>query len=295
MQYQQSPNGPLLWIITLSSNRNTAIGGAMLTITAINAFNDNYIWVLRQDSQQNVYVVDPGDANVVLDYLHKHQLTLAGILITHHHRDHTGGIAALAAHVEQTTGHTLAVYGPQSEAIQGINLPIDPKPSDTLTLPFIDAPVHILSVPGHTAGHIAYLVDGALFCGDTLFSAGCGRLFEGSPAQMWQSLSLLAALPDTTRVYCAHEYTLANLKFAQAVDTDNEALKAYVKRANDLRAQNKATIPSTIELERAINPFLRPLAPTIVNSIKNQFCDQDLTKTDELTCFTLLRQWKDIF
>lgn len=267
----------------------------MLTITAINAFNDNYIWVLRQDSQQNVYVVDPGDANVVIDYLRAQQLTLAGILITHHHRDHTGGIPALAAHVKQTTGHDLAVYGPQTEAIEGINQPINLMLSDTLTLPFVDAPVRILSVPGHTAGHIAYLLDGALFCGDTLFSAGCGRLFEGTPNQMWQSLSLLAALPDETRVYCAHEYTLSNLKFAQKVDTDNEALNAYVEQASTLRAQDKATIPSTIGLERAINPFLRPLAPNIVNSIKNQFCDQDLTKADELTCFTLLRQWKDIF
>lgn len=267
----------------------------MLTITAINAFNDNYIWVLRQDSQQAVYVVDPGDANVVLDYLRTQRLSLAGILITHHHRDHTGGIAALAAHVKQTTGHDLAVYGPQSEDIQGINQPIEPTLSDTLTLPFIDAPVRILSVPGHTAGHIAYLVDDALFCGDTLFSAGCGRLFEGTPSQMWQSLSQLAALPDETRVYCAHEYTLSNLKFAQTVDTDNEALNAYVEQASTLRAQGKATIPSTIGLERAINPFLRPLSPTIVDSIKIQFCDQDLTKADELTCFTLLRQWKDIF
>ncbi|MEL4428919.1 hydroxyacylglutathione hydrolase [Shewanella mangrovisoli] len=267
----------------------------MLTITAINAFNDNYIWVLRQDSQQAVYVVDPGDANVVLDYLHAQRLSLAGILITHHHRDHTGGIADLTAHVKQTTGHDLAVYGPQSEDIQGINQPIEPTLSDTLTLPFIDAPVRILSVPGHTAGHIAYLVDEALFCGDTLFSAGCGRLFEGTPRQMWQSLSLLAALPDETRVYCAHEYTLSNLKFAQTADTDNEALNVYVEQASTLRAQGKATIPSTIGLERAINPFLRPLSPTIVSSIKNHFCDQDLTKADELTCFTLLRQWKDIF
>lgn len=267
----------------------------MLTITAINAFNDNYIWVLRQDSQQTVYVVDPGDPHVVLDYLRKHQLTLAGILITHHHHDHTGGITALAAHVEQTTDQILAVYGPQREAIQGINQPIDPTQSNTLTLPFIDAPIHILSVPGHTAGHIAYLLDGAIFCGDTLFSAGCGRLFEGTPAQMWQSLSLLAALPDETRVYCAHEYTLANLKFAQEVDADNAALNKYVEQATTMRTQNKATIPSTIGLERAINPFLRPLAPTIVNSIKSKFCDQDLTKADELSCFALLRQWKDIF
>lgn len=267
----------------------------MLTITAINAFNDNYIWVLQQDTLQAVYVVDPGDANSVLDYLTTQQLTLAGILITHHHRDHTGGIAALAAYVEQTTGHILTVYGPQNETIQGVNFSIAPQVTQTLHLPFLNSPVQVLSVAGHTAGHIAYLVDDALFCGDTLFSAGCGRLFEGTPTQMWQSLRLLAALPDETRVYCAHEYTLANLKFAQAVDADNAALKVYAEQANAMRVENKATIPSTIGLERAINPFLRPLAPTIVNSIKSQFCDQDLTKADELTCFTLLRQWKDIF
>lgn len=267
----------------------------MLTITAINAFNDNYIWVLQQDTQQAVYVVDPGDANVVLDYLSVHQLTLAGILITHHHRDHTGGIAALVAYVEQTTGDTLAVYGPQSEAIQGVNIEIEPQITQTLSLAFLDSPVQVLSVPGHTAGHIAYLVDGALFCGDTLFSGGCGRLFEGTPAQMWHSLRLLAALPAETRVYCAHEYTLANLKFAQATDPSNAKLKAYNEQATALRAQGKATIPSTIGLERSINPFLRAVTPAIVDSIKQQFCDQNLSNVDELTCFTLLRQWKDIF
>lgn len=267
----------------------------MLTITAINAFNDNYIWVLQQGSQQAVYVVDPGDANPVLEYLNAHQLTLAGILITHHHRDHTGGIAVLAAYIEQTSGKTLAVYGPQSEAIQGVNIGIDPQITQTFHLAFIDNPIQVLSIPGHTAGHIAYLIDDVLFCGDTLFSGGCGRLFEGTPAQMYHSLRLLAALPAKTRVYCAHEYTLANLKFAQAVDSDNAELMAYVKQVKELRAENHTTLPSTIGLERAINPFFRVMTPTVVSSIRAKFCDQDFSQADEINYFTHLRQWKNFF
>ncbi len=266
----------------------------MLTITAINAFNDNYIWVLQQTPQSPVYVVDPGDANVVIDYLTKHQLTLAGILITHHHRDHTGGIATLVKHVWQTSLQPLSVYGPNNKTIEGITHPIEPH-TQALTLPFIDAKVRVLAVPGHTLDHLAYIIEDALFCGDTLFSAGCGRLFEGSAAQMWHSLKSLAALPEHTKVYCAHEYTLANLKFAQAVDPNNAELGLFAYKVAKLRADNRPTLPSTIGLERAINPFLRVKDPCLVHSIKQQFSLQDLATPDEIECFSLLRQWKDIF
>ncbi|WP_297894257.1 hydroxyacylglutathione hydrolase [Shewanella sp.] len=267
----------------------------MLTITAINAFNDNYIWVLQQGDLPQVYVVDPGDASVVIAYIEAHELTLAGILLTHHHRDHTDGVAELVAYVKQTTQGVLNVYGPHNEAINGINIPLDPRATAELSLPFLKHKIQILSVPGHTAGHIAYVIEDALFCGDTLFSAGCGRLFEGTPEQMLHSLNQLANLPANTQVYCAHEYTLANLKFALTVDPNNTALQAYARQAAELRAQGKATIPSSIALEQAINPFLRTDDLNILSSIKQRFNIQDPSKLDKLTCFTLLRQWKDIF
>ncbi|MGL6124419.1 MAG: MBL fold metallo-hydrolase, partial [Shewanella sp.] len=161
----------------------------MLTITAINAFNDNYIWVLQQGSSENVYVVDPGDANEVIRYLTSNALTLAGVLVTHHHRDHTGGIAELIAYAQHTTTAPLQVYGPDNDSILGVNCPIDPNISPELSLPFINSKIQVLSIPGHTIDHIAYFIEDALFCGDTLFSAGCGRLFEGTAAQMFDSLA----------------------------------------------------------------------------------------------------------
>lgn len=263
----------------------------MLTITAIKAFNDNYIWVLQQQPHTQVYVVDPGDANVVIDYLQANQLTLAGILLTHHHNDHTGGVAALQAY----SHNRLTVYGPDNEKIEGITHPLHAKAKPRFTLEYLSAELQVLDVPGHTAGHIAYVVEDALFCGDTLFSGGCGRLFEGTPAQMLNSLQQLAQLPADTRVYCAHEYTLSNLKFALAVNPNNRELQDYNERAMQLRRQDKATVPSTIALERAINPFLRPSDTEIVDNIKQHFSDLNHANLDELSGFTLLRQWKDNF
>lgn len=263
----------------------------MLTITAVKAFNDNYIWVLQQQPHTQVYVVDPGDAKVVINYLSANQLTLAGILLTHHHRDHTGGVAELQAYSD----NQLTVYGPNNEAIADMTHPLDAKTQPTLTLDYLDAPLQVLSVPGHTAGHIAYVIEDSLFCGDTLFSGGCGRLFEGTPAQMLASLKQLSQLPEKTQVYCAHEYTLSNLKFALSVNPNNIELQAYNEQAKKLRNQDEPTIPSTIALERAINPFLRAADPDIVDSIKQHFNAIKQTSLDELSCFTLLRQWKDIF
>jgi hydroxyacylglutathione hydrolase len=263
----------------------------MLTITAIKAFNDNYIWLLQQQPHSQVYVVDPGDAGVVIDYLEANRLTLAGILLTHHHRDHTGGVAELQAY----NHNRLAVYGPDNETIEGITHPLHAKAQPKFTLDYLSAELHLLYVPGHTAGHIAYVIDDALFCGDTLFSGGCGRLFEGTPTQMLDSLKRLAHLPANTRVYCAHEYTLANLQFALTVNPSNAELQAYNERAKQLRSQDKPTIPSTIALERAINPFLHASDTEIVDSIKQHFSDLNPPQLDELASFTLLRQWKDNF
>lgn len=231
-------------------------------------------------------VVDPGDAQPVLEALQQLNLRLEAILVTHHHSDHTGGVDAL----RQATG--ARVFGPARE--------IMPEPLTRLAggdqLQSLGLAFDVIDVPGHTAGHIAYYcarVDEAplLFCGDTLFSGGCGRLFEGSPAQMLASLDTLAALPDTTRVCCTHEYTLSNLKFACAVDPGNETLARYAATAQSLRAHQQPTLPSTILMERQINPFLRTRQTAIIQAAKAF----DASASDEVSIFAALRQWKNKF
>ena len=248
------------------------------------AFDDNYIWLLHDGSQ--ALVVDPGDAQPVLEALQHLKVQLAAILVTHHHHDHTGGVDAL----RQATG--ALVYGPAHEVM--------PEPLTRLhggdTLQAIGLTFSVLDVPGHTAGHIAYYcaaMDGAplLFCGDTLFSGGCGRLFEGSPAQMLASLDSLAALPDATRVCCTHEYTLSNLKFANAVDPANPALIDYTTKARALRANQQPTLPTTLLLERQINPFLRTRQVALIQAARGF----DASANDEVSVFAALRQWKNTF
>ena len=221
----------------------------MLKVTPLRAFRDNYIWLMHGRDPTCVAVVDPGDATPVETALEAGGLTLEAILVTHHHADHTGGIETLLA------TRDVPVFGPQNERIPDLTVPLaagDRADLETLGLAF-----DVLDVPGHTAGHIAFYGHGALFCGDTLFSAGCGRLFEGTPAQMLASLDALAALPDDTRVYCAHEYTLSNLKFARAVEPENTAIAEYTGRAEQRRRADEPTLPSTLGLERKVNPFLR--------------------------------------
>ena len=246
------------------------------------AFADNYIWLLQRGQQ--ALVVDPGDAQPVLDYLQAHDLQLAGILITHHHADHTGGVDLL----RETTG--ASVFGPAGETM--------PEPLQRLKggdgIDVLGLRFNVLDVPGHTAGHIAYVcddVDGVplLFCGDTLFSGGCGRLFEGTPAQMLSSLKILSDLPDNTRVCCTHEYTLSNLKFARAVDPDNVELENYQQRCVALRASGQPTLPSSIGLERAVNPFLRSETAPIVSSVTR--FDAQGVQNDGV--FATLRRWKN--
>jgi hydroxyacylglutathione hydrolase len=248
------------------------------------AFADNYIWCWQQGAQ--ALVVDPGDAGAVVAALDARGLELAAILVTHHHGDHVGGVDALR---ERLRG---PVYGPAREDIPRPFVPLAQGDAiEVLGLRF-----EVIDVPGHTAGHIAYLhrtVAGAatLFCGDTLFSAGCGRLFEGTPAQMHDSLSRLAALEAGTRVHCTHEYTLSNLRFAQAVEPANRDIRSHGAHCEALRARGLPTLPSTIGLERRINPFLRCDRPEVAAAA----LAQGAASAAPLDVFTALREWKNGF
>lgn len=256
-----------------------------MDLVALPAFSDNYIWLLHDGVR--AWVVDPGDAAPVRAALDARGLGLAGILVTHHHPDHVGGIDALRALLADGG----RVHGPARERIPQ---PFVPH-ADGDVLDVLDQRFEVIDVPGHTAGHVAYLQRDAaaplLFCGDTLFSAGCGRVFEGTSAQMAASLARLAALPPATRVCCTHEYTLANLRFATAVEPDNGALAAYRERCEALRAAGAPTLPSTIALELDINPFLRCSVPAVVAAAQAQGAQGH----DAVSVFTALREWKNRF
>ncbi len=256
-----------------------------MKLIALPAFSDNYIWLLHDD--HHALVVDPGDSAPVLAWLGQHPgVRLDLILVTHHHADHTGGLAEL---VERTGAQ---VVGPALE-----KMPVQARglqQGDRLDWHGLCFEVH--EVPGHTLGHIAFWAhpapqDPLLFCGDTLFSGGCGRLFEGTPAQMLDSLDRLAALPGNTRVCCAHEYTLSNLKFARAVDPDNLVLREYTETCTALRQQNLATLPVALSIERAINPFLRSRSSAVVRAVRQR----DAHAQDDVTTFAALRSWKNEF
>ncbi|MBN8754909.1 MULTISPECIES: hydroxyacylglutathione hydrolase [Variovorax] len=258
-----------------------------MTLVPLPAFADNYIWMLHDGS--HAIVVDPGDAQPVFDALARHKLQLAAILVTHHHADHTGGVGALHA----ATG--APVWGPARERIPEPYTPlVQGDVAEALGLRF-----EVIDVPGHTAGHIAYFLPAApsqaplLFCGDTLFSGGCGRLFEGTPAQMLASLDALAALPGDTRVCCAHEYTLSNLRFALAVEPANADLTHYNARCESLRAQGQPTLPSQLATERRINPFLRSREATVLRAVRAYA--ELAADAAEADVFAALRQWKNDF
>jgi hydroxyacylglutathione hydrolase len=260
-----------------------------LSVLTVPAFKDNYLWLVHDGT--HAAVVDPGDAAPVRAALAAHDLRLTAILLTHHHADHIGGVPALLAE------WAVPVFGPKND---GIDLVTDPLvQGDRITVPGISLALDVLDVPGHTLGHIAYVRRDAdadarwLFCGDTLFGAGCGRLFEGTPAQMAASLAQLAALPDETLVYCAHEYTMSNLAFAQAVDGVNAALAARVQADSASRAAGRPTIPSTIALEKATNPFLRTTSAPIVHSLVA--AGRVTEGAAPLEVFTALREWKNTF
>ena len=264
-----------------------------INITAIQAFNDNYIWAIEQSEQpelsqqkSTVALVDPGEAAPCIEYIEANSLTLTTILVTHHHGDHVGAIKQLIARY----GDQINVYGPANENIPHCRFPLVEGDKVTLDSPAIS--LEVFDVPGHTAGHIVYFNDQLLFSGDTLFSGGCGRLFEGTPAQMHHSLAKLKNLSPQTKVYCAHEYTLANLAFAQAVEPENKALTAYVTHAKSLRESAQPTIPTSIANELAINPFLRSDQADVKQSAE-RFTGKSLTT--EVEVFAAVRRWKDEF
>lgn len=262
----------------------------MHQIIPLSAFYDNYIWLIMHPGNNTCLVVDPGDASPVIDYLEKNNLILSAILITHHHHDHTGGVSKLIAKAPQDRSNPLPVYGPQPTPLKTINHRL--QEGDTVNFPDLHYRLQVLETPGHTTDHISYSNDHDLFCGDTLFAGGCGRLFEGTPTQLYHSLVRLSALNDATRVFCAHEYTEKNLGFASLVEKDNPDLITRLKKATALRAQRQPTLPSTIGLEKATNPFLRCTLPT-VQQAATEYAGQPLTNPVEV--FTTLRRWKDAY
>jgi hydroxyacylglutathione hydrolase len=283
------------------THRETCTSYRILPLNAV-SLPDNYIWLLRRDMCDAcdgcaaVAVVDPGEAQAVLDYLQREKLQLTDVLITHHHADHVGGVVALRRQFPQ-----LRVHGPAAEAIEGVTERL--KDGDVVDLPRLGVQFQVLAVPGHTLGHITYYdpnypAGGVLFSGDTLFSAGCGRVFERTMAQMQHSLARLRALPEATQVYCAHEYTAANLRFALAVEPGNPAVAERMAQVAKLRADGRPSLPTTLALERQINPFLRWDESAVQQAaveFERRGEKSPLDVTDPVTVFAAIRAWKNVF
>lgn len=256
------------------------------SLTPLPAFNDNYIWLLEYAG--HALVVDPGEAEPVIRVLQQRNLVLSAILITHHHGDHTGGINKLLRHAPDAV-----VYGPANENIPSRNVAV--KQDETLHIAALNLTCKVLDIPGHTSGHVGYysIPDGCpplLFCGDTLFSMGCGRLFEGTPAQMVSSLGKLTSLPPATLICCAHEYTLSNARWALTVEPENPALLARYDQALQQRADHLPTVPTSLQTELATNPFLRTREPDVVHAVTAYAKTPLATPVDVFAC---LREWKN--
>ncbi|MDF2868345.1 MAG: gloB [Gammaproteobacteria bacterium] len=256
----------------------------ILTIQAIPAFKDNYIWGVINLRHKTALIIDPGDAKPVLDFLNQYNLRLSAVFITHHHGDHCGGLKDLLKH------YSIPVYGPKLEPIVGVShLVAQPQ---EIVLPQLELSFKVLDTPGHTKGHIVFYSNEMLFCGDTLFAAGCGRLFEGTAIEMFNSLQKLATLPDNTKIYCAHEYTEPNLKFAQTVEPHNLAIKNKLVTTRQLIARDLITLPSTLAEEKLTNPFLRCHTPEVVHAAQ-VYANRPLTSQQEV--FATIREWKNNF
>jgi len=254
----------------------------MMEVRPVHAFDDNYIWLIGCRGNSHVAIVDPGDEDPVIERIKQDGLKPEAILITHHHGDHTGGVAAL---VER---YGIPVYGPANERIPAITHPL--SEGDSVELPACGLHFSVLDTPGHTLGHICYVGEGALFCGDTLFAGGCGRIFEGNPQQMYDSLEKIRALDDNVIVYCAHEYTLANLTFALVAEPDNPETQERMKQVQALRQQGRDTVPSSMAEEKSTNPFLRSHVPSLASAAA-AFAGHPLKSPAEV--FATVRYWKD--
>ncbi|MHB1358687.1 MAG: hydroxyacylglutathione hydrolase [Rhodocyclaceae bacterium] len=251
-----------------------------MNIEPIRAFEDNYIWALRHDGQ--VAVVDPGEAAPVARFLEATGDRLCAILVTHRHGDHIGGIAELVARV------AVPVFGPAQEAAEVVTHPL--RDGETVRIPALGEEFAVFEVPGHTLGHVAFYSDGVLFCGDTLFGAGCGRVFEGTMIQMQASLARLTALPPDTLVYCAHEYTQSCLRFAHTVEPDNAAITARTAKVAKLRCADTPSVPSTLAEELATNPFLRWQSPAVIAAATTRLGHPPGSDAET---FAAIRRWRD--
>jgi len=254
----------------------------MLQIWPVPIFADNYVWVLQREGADRVVVVDPGDGPPVVAELEQRGLTVGAVLLTHHHHDHVGGLNAIIRRFHP------AVFGSAGDAVPGVDRPVGD--GDTVALPGLGPDLHVVALPGHTAHHLGFVAPGLAFVGDTLFAGGCGRLFEGTPEQMHDSLGRLAALDPATEVYCGHEYTLVNLRFAEVVEPGNAALADRLRAAAAARAAGRPTVPSTIGLELETNPFLRCSEPAVVAAAETH-AGRELSPGAEV--FGVIRSWKD--
>tara|TARA_B100000795_G_scaffold4214_1_gene2936 strand:+ start:230 stop:1006 length:777 start_codon:yes stop_codon:yes gene_type:complete len=254
------------------------------SVQGVPTLKDNYVWLIRAGNSPHVIVIDPGDEKPVIAAIQHQQLIPVAIIITHHHYDHVDGVEPFLKHFQ------VPVYGPSNELIPAVTHPLEP--SDNLSIHKDFPSCQVIAVPGHTNGHLAYLFNDSLFCGDTLFSAGCGRLLGGTYSQLLTSLKYICSLPLKTKIYCAHEYTANNLKFSCIIEPDSIEIQQRSEYIDKLRAENKITLPSTLEIELATNPFLRCREPSVIRAAE-QYTSQDLV--NELAVFTVLRQWKDNF